>query len=290
MNDMHRHTTVNDADKVKGLLDGTVEPSELEEDPELYSLAERIYGREALDEMGIAAPVVPTASFEDPDYVNGNNLEVELPDEPEITETVVMPDKRSSRFPFLVGLLGLAIVSFNLLVGIGSIIDLCEDPPKELPLEFNTQSNQQGDVLHVTWTATNLEETAQYSVEWTISENGSHTIVDSNWFNWSSQSTYIHSESRTIQQSPWCYISTLYENQTAIDSSNACEDEMTIETMSTIEDSSNCEENPRLVWSRIAEYEELGSWAPSGSGDLLDGALLMLFGIFSITGLRRKSG
>ena len=65
---------------------------------------------------------------------------------------------------------------------------------------------------------------------------------------------------------------------------------MTIETMSTIEDSSNCEENPRLVWSRIAEYEELGSWAPSGSGDLLDGALLMLFGIFSITGLRRKSG
>ena len=53
---------MSDSERVKGLLDGTVDPSELEGDPELYSLAERIYGREALDEMGIAAPVVATVN------------------------------------------------------------------------------------------------------------------------------------------------------------------------------------------------------------------------------------
>ena len=54
---------MSDSERVKGLLDGTVDPSELEGDPELYSLAERIYGREALDEMGIAAPVVATVNY-----------------------------------------------------------------------------------------------------------------------------------------------------------------------------------------------------------------------------------
>ena len=39
MNDWHRHTVVSDAEKVKGLLDGTVDPSELEEDSELYALS-----------------------------------------------------------------------------------------------------------------------------------------------------------------------------------------------------------------------------------------------------------
>ena len=33
---------MSDSERVKGLLDGTVDPSELEGDPELYSLAERI--------------------------------------------------------------------------------------------------------------------------------------------------------------------------------------------------------------------------------------------------------
>ena len=43
---------MSDAERVKGLLDGSMNPSELEDDPELYALAERIYGREALEEMG----------------------------------------------------------------------------------------------------------------------------------------------------------------------------------------------------------------------------------------------
>ena len=45
-----------DSDAVKRLLEGDIEPSEIEDDPALYSMAERIYGREALEEMGVFAP------------------------------------------------------------------------------------------------------------------------------------------------------------------------------------------------------------------------------------------
>ena len=287
MNDWHRHTAVSDAEKVKGLLDGTVDPSELEEDSELYALAERIYGRETLDEMGITAPVVPKTVFEEPEYYNGNNHEVELPDEPE----EVLPSESKSktrrvRISLFAGLFGLMVVSLNIVVGIGSFVELCEDSPQNLPIEFNTQANMQGDALHITWTITNLNPASQYSVAWTISENGSHTFVDSEWFNWTSQDTYIHSLSRSIEITPWCYISTLYENQTEVASSNDCEGQ--IDVMSeTIDVTDGCDENTRLVWIDVAEYRNLNSWEPAGSGDLIDGALLMLFLMFFISGLRR---
>lgn len=290
MNDMHRHPIVSDADRVKGLLDGTVDPSQLEDDPELYSMAERIYGREALDEMGISPPEVPIAAFDESDYTNGNNLEVELPDEPEIIDSVPPPIMKRSRLPFFAGIIGLAIVSFNMMIGIGAILDLCEEPPTDLPLEFNSQANMQGNALHVTWTVTNLEPSAEYSVEWSISENGSSNVVDSDWFNWSAQTTYIHSESRPIQELPWCYISTLYENQTEVANSNDCGEVQTFTIMSLNEVSFTCDDNPRLIWSKISDYESIESWAPEGSGDLIDGSLLMLFGIIALTGLlRRKS-
>ena len=38
-----------DSDAVKRLLEGNIEPSEIESSPALYSMAERIYGREALE-------------------------------------------------------------------------------------------------------------------------------------------------------------------------------------------------------------------------------------------------
>lgn len=282
---------MSDAENVKELLDGTVDPSELEEDSELYFLAERIYGKEALEQMGISAPVVPTAVFDESDYSNGNYNEVELPEEPDEEESPKTVSKpRRTKLPLLTGLVGLMIVSLNILMGIGSFIELCEDPPVDLPLEFNSKASHQGDILHVTWTISNMDPSLGYSVEWVISENGSQTMVDTNSFNWTSQNTYIHIESRMIDVSPWCYISTLYENQTEIAVSNECEGQVSIETMSeTTSDNGQCEDNPRLVWSQAREYENLDSWAPAGSGDLLDGALLMLFVIIALSGLRRKS-
>ena len=282
---------MSDAERVKGLLDGTVDPSELEDDLELYSLAERIYGREALDEMGISTPVVPTKNFEDPESSNGNNLEVELPDEPELD---VNPDSdtisNGSKVPLLAGLFGLMIVGLNVIVGIGAVVELCENPPEEIPIEFNTMASLQEGVLHVTWTITNMDPAHNYSVEWTISEEGSQLVVDSGSFVWTSQDTYIHSENAMIEQSPWCYISTLYENGTDIAVSNDCEAQEVMMAMAQ-SDSEDvyCEDNTRLLWSEISEYENIESWAPAGTGELLDGALLMLFAMIAFSGLRRKA-
>ena len=290
MNDCIWQTVMSDAERVKGLLDGTVDPSELEDDPELYSLAERIYGREALEGMGISAPIVPTNSFEEPEFSNGNNLEVELPDETEEgenTDTVKISGR--SKVPFLTGLIGLMIVGLNVTVGIGAVIEICEDPPENLPIEFNTMANLQEEVLFLTWTITNMDPTHSYFVEWTISEDGSQLVVDSDNFTWSSQDTYIHSENAIIEQSPWCYISTLYENDIAIAVSNDCEDQEVMKVMTQSNSGPGCEDNTRLVWSKISEYEDLGAWAPAGSGELLDGALLMLFGMITLSGLRRKA-
>ena len=47
---------MNEGERLRELLDGSMDPSELESYNEYYKLAERIYGREALDEMGISTP------------------------------------------------------------------------------------------------------------------------------------------------------------------------------------------------------------------------------------------
>lgn len=296
MNDCDCHMPVSDAERVKGLLDGTVDPSELEDDSELYSLAERIYGRDALDEMGIAPPVVPTANIEEMDYTNGNNLEVELPEEPDNSEIPHSTAKKSRpKFRLIAGLLGLMIVGLNIVVGVGAIVDLCENPPTDLPVEFNSVANMQDDSsgssrLYVTWTITNMDPLNSYTVEWTISEDGSNIVVDSDTFSWTAQNTYIHSEDAKIVQEPWCYISTLFENGTQIAISNSCQEEVVMQAMTQVETTSgDCEDNPKLLWTELSEYENPNSWAAAGSSDILDGALLMLFGMIAISGLRRIS-
>lgn len=47
---------MNEGQRLRELLDGSMDPSELESYQEFYKLAERVYGREALDEMGISTP------------------------------------------------------------------------------------------------------------------------------------------------------------------------------------------------------------------------------------------
>ena len=47
-----------DSDAVRRLLEGDIDPVEIEQDPGLYSMAERIYGSEALEEMGVHAPEI----------------------------------------------------------------------------------------------------------------------------------------------------------------------------------------------------------------------------------------
>ena len=47
-----------DPEAVRRLLEGEIDPVEIEDDAALYSMAERIYGSEALEELGVQAPEI----------------------------------------------------------------------------------------------------------------------------------------------------------------------------------------------------------------------------------------
>ena len=292
MNNSARHSTMSDAERVKGLLDGSMDPAELEGDSELYSLAERIYGREALDEMGVSTPE-RSHEVDTTKHSNENNLEVEIPDVPEDyvdTDKSVTSSSRH-RIVLLAGLVGLVLVSVNVSVGIGQYLALCVDHLESPPLDFSTSSTWQNESLYITWTVSNLNTTVNYSIHWSISQNGSAELVDTDWFNWSASSNMIHSENRAVVSPPWCYISVLYSEGIEISQSNGCIGNSS--TTSVLADISTmpklCEDNTRLLWDKASEYQSIDSWVPAGSGGLLDGALLMLFGIITLrTAFRKK--
>ena len=107
------------------------------------------------------------------------------------------------------------------------------------------------------------------------------------------QSSMAHTEHRAVATPPWCYITSLHEEGVKISdntSSNGCvgnsSSASSLATISPV--SSLCEDNTRLLWNEASNYESIDSWAASGSGDLLDGALLMLFGILTLFGLFTK--
>ena len=52
-----------DSDAVRRLLEGDIDPVEIEQDPELYSMAERIYGSEALEELSLIHISEPTRPY-----------------------------------------------------------------------------------------------------------------------------------------------------------------------------------------------------------------------------------
>jgi len=112
------HGMMSDFERVKQLLDGDIHPDELELDDELYEMAESIYGREALEEMGIIAPERPTDSK--PQSNGDSNHEVEFP-KPESTITndneIKKPKKRLGiKFIMLV-------ILFGCVLGIGNYLE-----------------------------------------------------------------------------------------------------------------------------------------------------------------------
>jgi hypothetical protein len=288
---------MSDSERVKGLLDGSMDPTELEGDDELYALAERIYGREALEEMGVSTPERPAENVPQLSQ-NGIDMDIELP---EIDDSVEGTDRgpqvpRRRKLAFLVGLIGVSLVGMNISIGIGQYFDLCVDDLEPDPLGFTVTANEQNGSLYITWTVTNLNLSANYSIQWSISQNGSSELVDRGYFNWTTnmqQSAMAHTEHRAGTTPPWCYITSLHEEGVKISddtSSNGCvgnsSSASSLATISPVP--SLCEDNTRLLWNEASNYESIDSWAASGSGDLLDGALLMLFGILTLFGLFSK--
>ena len=113
-----------DPDAVKRLLSAEISPTEIENDAALYSMAERIYGAEALEEMGVSAPEITshTEALQPAPITS----DVSLPDyNPEISETKSYDAKHKGRrryLLFLTGLIGIAGVAFNMIVGVGQVL------------------------------------------------------------------------------------------------------------------------------------------------------------------------
>jgi len=111
-----------DSDAVRRLLEGIIDPAEIEQDPGLYSMAERIYGSEALEEMGVHAPEIGEAS-EEVDFGQISN-DISLPEfMPDLPDLKVASDRKSRRWGLVFfGFCGLAGTIFNMVIGVGAIL------------------------------------------------------------------------------------------------------------------------------------------------------------------------
>lgn len=125
---------VSPLDEIKNLLDGRVDPENLEDDPELYEMAESIYGRDALEQMGVEAPERPSESITQP---NGDaKHEVQMPANPisapqPITET----EGSINKLVFFLTLFLTSLILTNISIGFGSVLPLCDSPDSETSCE-----------------------------------------------------------------------------------------------------------------------------------------------------------
>jgi hypothetical protein len=113
-----------DPEAVRRLLEGEIDPVEIEDDAELYSMAERIYGSEALEELGVQAPKVgPVETVEDFGLISED---VSLPDfVPDMSETKGKDaGSRTQRrwFVLFSGFFGIIVTVFNMAIGMGAVL------------------------------------------------------------------------------------------------------------------------------------------------------------------------
>tara|TARA_B100000029_G_scaffold438746_1_gene454916 strand:- start:2038 stop:2628 length:591 start_codon:yes stop_codon:yes gene_type:complete len=113
-----------DSEAVKRLLSGDIDPKEIEDDPSLYAMAERIYGVLALEELGITAPQIRGVEIShSPGAIPSD---ITLPDFiPEVTETKNEVISKGGKFGALitwVGIAGFFGVIFNMIIGAGVVL------------------------------------------------------------------------------------------------------------------------------------------------------------------------
>ena len=113
-----------DPEAVRRLLEGVIDPAEIEGDPALYSMAERIYGGEALEEMGVIAPQIGIAVEKD-DF-GSMTSDLSLPDfVPQLSGLKFAKGVGKGRrrlFTLLIGLLGTIGTLINNIIGGGYIL------------------------------------------------------------------------------------------------------------------------------------------------------------------------
>ena len=286
---------MNEGERLRELLDGSMDPSELENYNEFYRLAERIYGREALDEMGITTP----EEIEKEKEQNGSSEfthDVILPspkaDSPEEEINIQRRNPKRRLLLTIIGVIGLLLVSSNIAVGIDSIIpvELCEDTEAPGDIGFEATQTVNGTTFTIIWSMDNLTINQNYTITWDISQNGSQELVDSGSHTWfATGNVHIHLKSVNVQTEPYAWSAELLdENLTIISTTNGDYSSSGVTTMSIIETVKKCEDNPKLKLGEITDYKNLDSWTQTGDGDMLDGMLIMTLSFISLLGLRKK--
>ena len=286
---------MNEGERLRELLDGSMDPSELENYNEFYRLAERIYGREALDEIGITSP----EEIEKEKEQNGSSEfthDVILPspkaDSPEEEINIQRRNPKRRLILTIIGVIGLLLVSSNIAVGIDSIIpvELCEDTEAPGDIGFEATQTVNGTTFTIIWSMDNLTINQNYTITWDISQNGSQELVDSGSYTWfATGKVHIHLKSVNVQTEPYAWSAELLdENLTIISTTNGDYSSSGVTTMSIIETVKKCEDNPKLKLGEITDYKNLDSWTQTGDGDMLDGMLIMTLSFISLLGLRKK--
>ena len=286
---------MNEGERLRELLDGSMDPSELESYSQYYKLAERIYGREALDEMGITTP----EEIEKEKEQNGSSEfthDVILPspkaDSPEEEINIQRRNPKRRLLLTIIGVIGLLLVSSNIAVGINSIIpvELCEDTEAPGDIGFEATQTVNGTTFTIIWSMDNLTINQNYTITWDISQNGSQELVDSGSYTWfATGNVHIHLKSVNVQTEPYAWSAELLdENLTIISTTNGDYSSSGVTTMSIIETVKKCEDNPKLKLGEITDYKNLDSWTQTGDGDMLDGMLIMTLSFISLLGLRKK--
>ena len=131
----------HDDNRLKELLDGNLSPQEIADDPVLASLAERIYGTDFLDRVGITRGETKRALVEQFSEIEGDDLLIDvLPDDdlplpmpsdmppnPSNDEFDDLSTGRSiqDRLRMVGGSLGLLAVITNLFYGFGNFLSVC---------------------------------------------------------------------------------------------------------------------------------------------------------------------
>ena len=110
-------------DAIRRLLEGEIDPIEIEEDANLYSMAERIYGSEVLEEMGVSPPEV--------DDVAENVGFGLIPSDitlPEFMPSIpTLKSEKASRgkmrlMTLFCGIMGLIVTLINVVIGGGYVL------------------------------------------------------------------------------------------------------------------------------------------------------------------------